>query len=227
MDIVVHASDFANSARDFHITKKGSWYLFEEFFFQGDCEKEQNLPVSFLCDRDTTFISKSQPGFLKFVVIPLYKTMIEMFPDCKRALDNCYSNVEQWENYEETDKDKRAYDIIKKTQKNLIKQISRLGSYQSLNDLSGAGGRRLKLGKFSSVQMSSGVSSDFRSQSNGNMKRSSTFSKSKLSSIDDNDESKDKTSAIMEHDKENQSDSSSDLEKEMEREAQMILQSRD
>jgi hypothetical protein len=31
--------------------KKWSYLLFEEFFLQGDLEKEENLPVSFLCDR--------------------------------------------------------------------------------------------------------------------------------------------------------------------------------
>lgn len=46
--------------------------LFEEFFNQGDVEKEAGLPVSFLCDRETTQIPQSQPGFVNFILAPLF-----------------------------------------------------------------------------------------------------------------------------------------------------------
>lgn len=79
--MIVHASDFANSARQFHTCKKGTFRLFEEFFEQGDVEKEKSLPVSFLCDRQNTGIAKSQPGFMNFVVLPLFKCMVEVIPE--------------------------------------------------------------------------------------------------------------------------------------------------
>ena len=49
--------------------------MYEEFFKQGDLEKDKGLPVSFLCDRENTKVNKMQAGFLNGVVIPLYKTM--------------------------------------------------------------------------------------------------------------------------------------------------------
>ena len=59
MDMIVHTSDFANTTRGFETVHKGTFKLFEEFFEQGDLEKEKNLPVSFLCDRETTGVAKS------------------------------------------------------------------------------------------------------------------------------------------------------------------------
>lgn len=45
----------------------------EEFFQQGDLEKESKLPLSFLCDRCTTHIPKSQVSFFEFCAHPLFK----------------------------------------------------------------------------------------------------------------------------------------------------------
>lgn len=48
--------------------------VMEEFFRQGDKEKELGLPVGGLHDRDTTNIPKSQMGFIDFIVLPLWET---------------------------------------------------------------------------------------------------------------------------------------------------------
>ena len=72
--------------RDFEITRKWTYLLFEEFFHQGDLEKSESLPVSFLCDRETTSVAGSQPGFISFIVLPLYNTLSEVMPsiECLR-----------------------------------------------------------------------------------------------------------------------------------------------
>ena len=51
MDLVVHACDISNPCRSFEIAKEWTYLLFEEFFEQGDIEREHNLPISMLCDR--------------------------------------------------------------------------------------------------------------------------------------------------------------------------------
>ena len=45
----------------------------EEFFRQGDYERQLNLPVTSLCDRQTTSIPKIQAGFFRYVVSPLFE----------------------------------------------------------------------------------------------------------------------------------------------------------
>ena len=58
---------------------------------------------------DHFLIAQSQPGFLDFVVIPLYRSMVECLPETKEALDILESNRENWKNYQETEEDKVVY----------------------------------------------------------------------------------------------------------------------
>ena len=99
MDMITHACDFGYTTSHFETVKQWTYLLFEEFFEQGDLEKEKNLPVSFLCDRDTTQIAKAQPGFYGFVVLPLYKSMIECIPGAMEALDKIQANADKWKEY--------------------------------------------------------------------------------------------------------------------------------
>ena len=60
--------------------------LTEEFFAQGDDEKRQGLPVSFLMDRDKPGVSSSQVGFFDFVVLPLFRAWVAVFPKSQPML---------------------------------------------------------------------------------------------------------------------------------------------
>lgn len=82
LEILEHACDVSPPTRDFDLVKKWTFLLFEEFFIQGDIEKSYNLPVSFLCDREKTQVSTNQPGFLNFIVLPLFKAITEVLPEC-------------------------------------------------------------------------------------------------------------------------------------------------
>lgn len=44
--------------------------LLDEFFLQGDKERELGLPFSPLCDRNNTLVAESQIGFIEFIVDP-------------------------------------------------------------------------------------------------------------------------------------------------------------
>ena len=49
-DFVVHASDLAHNVKSFNISLQWVELLSNEFWKQGDREKELGFPVSFLCD---------------------------------------------------------------------------------------------------------------------------------------------------------------------------------
>ena len=83
IELVVHASDVSTQVRPFKTALTWTWLLFEEFFDQGDREKAEGLPVSFLCDRTTTQITQSQPGFMNLIVIPLFTTVADLMPQLK------------------------------------------------------------------------------------------------------------------------------------------------
>ena len=52
--------------------------LLEEFFQQGDREKELGLPFSPLCDRNNTLVAESQIGFIEFIVEPSMQVCSDM-----------------------------------------------------------------------------------------------------------------------------------------------------
>ena len=56
LEFIVHSSDVSTQTRGFDTVVEWTKLLFEEFFHQGDIEKQEGLPVSFLCDRDTVRI---------------------------------------------------------------------------------------------------------------------------------------------------------------------------
>ena len=89
----VHTADISNPAKMNSIFIKWTEILYQEFFTQGDTEKELGKNPSFLCDRETTNIYKSQVGFLKFVVIKQFETMYNVMPEIKIYLDNIKMNL--------------------------------------------------------------------------------------------------------------------------------------
>jgi hypothetical protein len=57
MDLVIHAADISQQCRTFDLAHEWTYLLFEEFFIQGDLEKQKELPISMLCDRNTTNVA--------------------------------------------------------------------------------------------------------------------------------------------------------------------------
>ena len=56
-----------------------------------------NLPVSFLCDRDSYNIPQSQVGFIKGFIIPTFDCLVDIFPTLKFTMDNAKTNLKKWE----------------------------------------------------------------------------------------------------------------------------------
>jgi hypothetical protein len=73
LQIALKCADISNPCRPWDVSRKWSQKVCEEFFRQGDYERQLNLPVTSLCDRDTTSIAKIQAGFFRFVVSPLFE----------------------------------------------------------------------------------------------------------------------------------------------------------
>lgn len=109
LEFFVHAADVSAQTRPFDIAVEWTWLLFEEFFNQGDLEKAQNLPVSFLCDRTTTNIAKSQPGFLNFIVIPFFQVISDVLPSMSELEQNARINVSNWASFVETEEQTKIY----------------------------------------------------------------------------------------------------------------------
>jgi len=93
LSLCIHSADVSNPAKPFIVYKKWVDLVFVEFFNQGDLEKSMKLPVSILCDRETTNISKSQIGFINFVVKPTFDLLSVFVPEVKQYQENIELNI--------------------------------------------------------------------------------------------------------------------------------------
>ncbi|XP_055331378.1 dual specificity calcium/calmodulin-dependent 3',5'-cyclic nucleotide phosphodiesterase 1A-like isoform X2 [Paramacrobiotus metropolitanus] len=86
LQLVLHACDISHPAKPWDLHYKWTIGVLEEFFQQGDREKELGLPFSPLCDRQTTVIPQSQIGFIDFIVEPSMTIMADMLEKILRPL---------------------------------------------------------------------------------------------------------------------------------------------
>jgi cAMP-specific phosphodiesterase 4 len=93
----IHTSDLSNPAKIPQVYEKWSDLIFQEFFNQGDLEKQNGMPISMLCDRTTVKINKSQMGFINFVVIPQFEMMLNIMPEIQPYLDAVQVNFKACE----------------------------------------------------------------------------------------------------------------------------------
>lgn len=78
MSLVLHCCDISHPAKKWGIHHRWTMLLLEEFFRQGDLERELGLPFSPLCDRNNTLVAESQIGFIEFIVEPSMNVCADM-----------------------------------------------------------------------------------------------------------------------------------------------------
>jgi hypothetical protein len=97
LNLIVHAVDIGAPGKCFLICDKWRQRVYDEFFQQGDLEKERGLPVSILCDRYTTDPYKSQIGFTAFVVQPTFDALLHFIPEISHFLENININLKKYQ----------------------------------------------------------------------------------------------------------------------------------
>lgn len=110
LDNTIHICDISNPAKIPHVYDRWVDLVLNEFFNQGDLEKKKNLPISFMCDRDTTSRPKTQMGFMTRIVKPYFELYCNMIPEIKPYIDNLGINYERYvimEKEEEKEKNKK------------------------------------------------------------------------------------------------------------------------
>lgn len=97
MNMVLHAADVSNPSKVWAVTKAWAMVCLEEFFAQGDKEKELAIPVQFLNDRDKLNRPNSQIGFIEFMIAPFLVAQLRLFPALKEMGDNLGNNLTNWQ----------------------------------------------------------------------------------------------------------------------------------
>ena len=82
---MIHAADLSNPTKPLELYKSWVDLISQEFFSQGDREREQGMDISAMCDKYNATIEKTQVLFYinilltKFVVFSVKYVIIEYF----------------------------------------------------------------------------------------------------------------------------------------------------
>ncbi|XP_069965975.1 3',5'-cyclic-AMP phosphodiesterase isoform X7 [Bactrocera oleae] len=98
LENLVHCADLSNPTKPLQLYKRWVSLLMEEFFLQGDKERESGMDISPMCDRHNATIEKSQVGFIDYIVHPLWETWADLVhPDAQDILDTLEENRDYYQ----------------------------------------------------------------------------------------------------------------------------------
>ncbi|KFU95482.1 cAMP-specific 3',5'-cyclic phosphodiesterase 4D, partial [Chaetura pelagica] len=95
---MVHCADLSNPTKPLNLYRQWTDRIMEEFFCQGDRERERGMEISPMCDRHNASVEKSQVGFIEYIVHPLWETWADLVhPDAQDILDTLEDNREWYQ----------------------------------------------------------------------------------------------------------------------------------
>jgi hypothetical protein len=107
--LIIKAADIGHAAKSIELHEKWCGLVIQEFYEQGDLEKQLGLPVSMYCDRETTDIGKSQSGFIKNIVFPLFSTLNVVLASSvidEKCVQQLLANQLFWDSYKSSSRRK-------------------------------------------------------------------------------------------------------------------------
>jgi len=103
LQVLLKAADISNPGKPFEIAKYWATMVQEEFFGQGDLEKEKIIPVSPFMDRDKPALPKMQINFVDYLVAPLFGSLREVLPKLLIVCERLEENRNMWKSILESD----------------------------------------------------------------------------------------------------------------------------
>ncbi|XP_061474544.1 cAMP-specific 3',5'-cyclic phosphodiesterase 4D isoform X10 [Rhineura floridana] len=95
---MVHCADLSNPTKPLQLYRQWTDRIMEEFFRQGDRERERGMEISPMCDKHNASVEKSQVGFIDYIVHPLWETWADLVhPDAQDILDTLEDNREWYQ----------------------------------------------------------------------------------------------------------------------------------
>ncbi|KAM3619661.1 uncharacterized protein V6R79_011522 [Siganus canaliculatus] len=90
---MVHCADLSNPTKSLELYRQWTDRIMDEFFHQGDRERDRGMEISPMCDKHTASVEKSQVGFIDYIVHPLWETWADLVhPDAQDILDTLEDN---------------------------------------------------------------------------------------------------------------------------------------
>uniref|UniRef100_A0A672K7F0 Phosphodiesterase n=1 Tax=Sinocyclocheilus grahami TaxID=75366 RepID=A0A672K7F0_SINGR len=95
---MVHCADLSNPTKPLQLYRQWTDRIMEEFFIQGDRERERGMEISPMCDKHNASVEKSQVGFIDYIMHPLWETWADLVhPDAQDILDTLEDNREWYQ----------------------------------------------------------------------------------------------------------------------------------
>lgn len=96
MRLLLHLADISNCCKPFRICQLWATKVLEEFFTQGDQERDVGIPVQALNDREKVNRPFSQVGFIEFLVSPMFFAVIKVLPPLVLITEQMVLNTKTW-----------------------------------------------------------------------------------------------------------------------------------
>jgi hypothetical protein len=97
--MTLKCADVGHAAKSHELHERWTSLICEEFFNQGDVERAQGMQISMYCDRHNTDLPKSQFGFIKNLIIPLFEGLnsyLKSSKISKHCIQQLNDNLVMW-----------------------------------------------------------------------------------------------------------------------------------
>lgn len=116
IDMALHCADISNPVKTLSIYQKWVVVVMNEFYQQGDKERELGIPISPMFDRNNSSVSKTQYGFINFIIKPIFVAWGRFIPELGPEFTK---NVEaglnfDWDSYYKEEVKRREEEAAKK-----------------------------------------------------------------------------------------------------------------
>mmetsp|Transcript_5237 Transcript_5237/g.14635 ORF Transcript_5237/g.14635 Transcript_5237/m.14635 type:complete len:489 (+) Transcript_5237:672-2138(+) len=100
LNMFVHCADIANPAKPGPFARCWTWRVQQEFYSQGDKERELGISISPSCVRGKVDVPKCQLTFLQYCVRPSYEALAHLFPKVATApLKHIEESILHWKSH--------------------------------------------------------------------------------------------------------------------------------
>lgn len=98
LQMCLKCGDLGHAAKPLKLHEIWTMKVSEEFYAQGDDERAAGIPISAFSDRNNPTIGKSQVGFLKFLVIPMFEEFMKYLDPTEQlpCMKYLKTNYEHW-----------------------------------------------------------------------------------------------------------------------------------
>ena len=82
----MHSADISNPTKPRDVALGWARRCMDEFYRQGDIERERGMPISPNFDRHSTHEAKCQLGFIAFIIEPTFRSVRKVLPHISEDL---------------------------------------------------------------------------------------------------------------------------------------------